>query len=185
MRSSRKLAALAGIAAFALLAACSDQEQAEQEADAMAERTRRTIEQDSSPQAQEQAIPAPDNVSAPPEDAETTPSGIAYRVLEDADTEVHPKASDRITVHYTGWTIDGQMFDSSIPRGQPATFPLDQLIPGWQQAIPLMTVGDKYRFWIPGELAYDNSTRPGAPKGMLVFDIELLGIEQQGQETAQ
>lgn len=179
MIATRKSAMkLAGIAAIALLAACSDQEQAEREADVMTERTEESIEQDPAMPTQEQGIPAPENVAAPPEDATTTDTGIAYVVLEDAAGDVHPAATDTITVHYTGWTTDGRMFDSSVPRGQPATFPLDQLIPGWQQAIPLMTVGDKYRFWIPGELAYDNSTRPGAPKGMLVFDIELLGIKK-------
>ncbi len=184
MPSFRKLALLPAIAATLLLAACSDQEQAEQEAGAMAERTEESIEQDPAMPAQQQGIPAPENVAAPPEEAETTQTGIAYVVLEDAGGDVHPAAADVITVHYTGWTTDGRMFDSSVQRGQPATFPLEKLIPGWQQAIPLMTVGDKYRFWIPGELAYDNSTRPDAPKGMLVFDIELLGVQQQDPPDA-
>lgn len=176
MPSPWKLAGLVVAATF--LFACSDQEQAEQEADAMADRTAESIEQDPAVATQQQGIPAPENVAAPPENAESAQNGIAYVVLEDAAGDVHAAATDTVIVHYTGWTTDGRMFDSSVKRGQPAAFPLDQLIPGWQQAIPLMTVGDKYRFWIPGELAYDNSTRPGAPKGMLVFDIELLGIKQ-------
>lgn len=179
MPSFKKLAWVpASVIAMTLLAGCSDQEQAEQEADAMTERTEESIEQDPAMQTQQQDIPAPENVAAAPGEAETTSSGIAYVVLEDAGGEVHPAATDTVIVHYTGWTTDGRMFDSSVKRGEPATFPLGKLIPGWQQAIPLMTVGAKYRFWIPGELAYDNSTRPDAPKGMLVFDIELLGIKQ-------
>ena len=69
------------------------------------------------------------------------------------------------------------MFDSSVQRGEPLTFPLNGVIKGWTEGVQLMVVGEKRRFWIPGSLAYDNSPRPGAPKGMLVFDIELLGIE--------
>ena len=80
-------------------------------------------------------------------------------------------------MHYSGWTTDGKMFDSSVARGQPATFPLAGVIPGWTEGVQLMTVGEKTRFWIPGNLAYDNSPRPGAPKGTLVFDIELLSIK--------
>lgn len=68
------------------------------------------------------------------------------------------------------------MFDSSVVRNEPATFPLNRVIPGWTEGVQLMVVGEKRRFWIPGALAYDNSPRPGAPKGMLVFDVELLAI---------
>ena len=82
-----------------------------------------------------------------------------------------------VEVHYSGWTTDGKMFDSSVARGMPATFPLNGVIKGWTEGVQLMVVGEKTRFWIPGELAYDSSPRPGAPKGMLVFDIELLSIK--------
>ncbi|HVV51590.1 MAG TPA: FKBP-type peptidyl-prolyl cis-trans isomerase, partial [Polyangia bacterium] len=78
---------------------------------------------------------------------------------------------------YSGWTTDGKMFDSSVTRGEPATFPLKGVIPGWTEGLQLMTVGEKIRFWIPGNLAYDNSPRPGAPHGTLVFDVELLAIK--------
>jgi len=77
-------------------------------------------------------------------------------------------------VHYTGWTTDGKMFDSSVQRGQPASFGLSQVIPGWTEMVQLMSVGEKVRTWIPEELAYKG--RPGAPQGMLVFEIELLEI---------
>jgi peptidylprolyl isomerase len=80
-----------------------------------------------------------------------------------------------VTVHYTGWTTDGQMFDSSVTRGEPATFQLSQVIAGWTEGVQLMTEGEKARFWIPQELAYKG--QPGAPAGTLVFDVELLKIE--------
>jgi FKBP-type peptidyl-prolyl cis-trans isomerase len=127
------------------------------------------------------APPAPDvptDVAAAPKTAKTTTSGIAYRVLKHGKGKDHPKAESTVEVHYTGWTTDGKMFDSSVTRGEPATFPLRGVIPGWTEGVQLMVVGDKTRFWIPGKLAYgDTPTRPGAPAGMLVFDIELLSIK--------
>jgi peptidylprolyl isomerase len=119
----------------------------------------------------------PEDVAAPPKSAKKTKSGIAYRVLKKGTGKDHPKADSTVEVHYSGWTTDGKMFDSSVARGMPATFPLNGVIPGWTEGVQLMTVGEKTRFWIPGNLAYDNSPRPGAPKGMLVFDIELLSIK--------
>ena len=123
-------------------------------------------------------IPAPDDVSAVPAGATVTDSGLAYRHLQEGPADGRrPTTADRVTVHYTGWRAeDGEMFDSSVVRGEPATFGVTQVIAGWIEALQLMRPGDKIRVWIPGELAYDNSTRPGAPKGMLVFDIELLEI---------
>ncbi len=82
-----------------------------------------------------------------------------------------------MTVHYTGWTTDGKMFDSSYLRGQPATFNVGEVIAGWTEALQLMVVGEKRRFWIPGNIAYDNLGMPNKPKGMLVFEIELLDIK--------
>jgi peptidylprolyl isomerase len=81
-----------------------------------------------------------------------------------------------VTVHYTGWTTDGRMFESSVKDGKPITAPLNQLIPGWVEGVQLMRTGEKRRFWIPGALAYDNNPDPDMPKGMLVFDIELISI---------
>jgi len=117
---------------------------------------------------------APPDVAAPPADAERTTSGLASRVLSAGAGSEHPSASDRVTVNYTGWTTNGHMFDSSIPRGQPATFPLNGVIPGWTEGVQLMVEGEKRRFWVPANLAYGDDPRPGAPAGMLVFDIELL-----------
>jgi FKBP-type peptidyl-prolyl cis-trans isomerase len=120
---------------------------------------------------------APDDVAAAPKSAKKTKSGIAYRVLNKGTGQAHPKAESTVEVHYSGWTTDGKMFDSSVARGQPATFPLRGVIPGWTEGVQLMVVGEKTRFWIPGNLAYDSSPRPGAPHGTLVFDIELLSIK--------
>src|SRR3954469_20723264 len=119
----------------------------------------------------------PEDVAAAPKNAKKTKSGIAYRVLKKGTGKEHPKADSNVEVHYSGWTTDGKMFDSSVARGTPATFPLNGVIAGWTEGVQLMVVGEKTRFWIPGNLAYDNSPRPGAPKGMLVFDIELLSIK--------
>jgi FKBP-type peptidyl-prolyl cis-trans isomerase len=119
----------------------------------------------------------PSDVAAAPKSAKKTKTGIAYHVLKKGTGKDHPKADSMVEVHYSGWTTDGKMFDSSVMRGQPATFPLNGVIPGWTEGVQLMVVGEKTRFWIPGNLAYDSSPRPGAPKGMLVFDIELLSIK--------
>ena len=119
-------------------------------------------------------IPAPSDVAAPPVDAERTESGLAYKVLKPGTGEQHPEPTQRVKVHYTGWTTDGEMFDSSVQRGNPATFPLDRVIAGWTEGVALMVVGEKTRLWIPEELAYKG--KPNAPHGMLVFDVELLEI---------
>ncbi len=122
------------------------------------------------------APPVPEDVKAPPATAKKTASGLAYRVLKPGKGE-SPKATDRVTVHYSGWTLDGKMFDSSVTRGEPTTFPLNGVIKGWTEGVQLMKVGEKTRFWIPADLAYgDKPQRPGAPSGMLVFDVELIGI---------
>ena len=123
-------------------------------------------------------LPAPPDVAAPPADAIKTPSGLASKVLQIGFSNVRPSPTSTVQVHYTGWTTDGCMFDSSVQRGQPTSFPLSgNLIAGWKEAVLLMVVGEKRRFWIPGALAYDNIARDGAPKGMLVFDIELIGVQ--------
>lgn len=119
----------------------------------------------------------PLDVMAPPAEATKLPSGLAFRVLRPGTGAVMPKKSSRVTVHYTGWTTDGQMFDSSVMRGQPATFGLDEVIRGWTEGVALMVEGEKRRFWIPSRMAYNNE--PGRPRGMLVFDIELVKIEKQ------
>ena len=119
-------------------------------------------------------IPAPKDVAAPPKDAMMTPSGIASKVLQVGLGSIHPRPTQTVTVHYTGWTTDGMMFDSSVQRGEPSSFPLNQVIPGWTEALQLMVIGEKRRFWIPGRLAYDG--QPGNPQGTLCFEIELIDI---------
>ncbi len=119
-------------------------------------------------------IPAPDDVASPPADAETTASGLASKVLEAGSGSVNPTATSNVTVHYTGWTTDGRMFDSSVARGQPSMFPLNRVIRGWTEGVQLMVVGEKRRFWIPEELAYGGRRDP---RGMLVFDVELIAIQ--------
>ena len=123
------------------------------------------------------SVDAPADVAAAPPEAEVTSSGLASRSLRAGSGTEHPTATSQVTVRYSGWTTDGELFDSSVQRGQPASFRLDEVIPGWTEGLQLMVVGEQRRFWIPGALAYDNSSRPGVPKGTLVFDVELLAIE--------
>ena len=118
----------------------------------------------------------PDDVAKAPDDAEKTDSGIASRVLAKGTGTTHPKAADQVRVHYSGWTTDGRMFDSSVARGEPLTLPLNRVIPGWTEGVQLMVEGEKRRLWIPAKLAYGDNPPPGAPAGTLVFDIELLEI---------
>jgi FKBP-type peptidyl-prolyl cis-trans isomerase len=119
---------------------------------------------------------APADVAAPPADSKKTRSGLAYKVIRPGTGAKHPSSTSRVTVHYTGWTTDGKMFDSSVTGGKPITFGLDQVIKGWTEGVQLMVEGEKTRFWIPQNLAYQGQA--GAPRGMLVFDVELLKIEK-------
>ena len=118
----------------------------------------------------------PEDVASVPDNAEVRDNGLASRVITAGSGSTKPKKSDMVTVHYSGWTTDGQLFDSSVARGQPATFGLNQVIPGWTEGVQLMVEGEKRRFWIPAKLAYGESPRGGAPAGMLVFDVELLKV---------
>lgn len=120
----------------------------------------------------------PKDVAAPPPEATKTESGLAFVVLEKGEGSETPRAHDRVKVHYTGWTKDGKMFDSSVPRGRPATFSLSQVVAGWTEGLQLMVQGEKRRFWIPAELAYGEETQHGKPSGQLTFEVELLEIER-------
>ena len=120
-------------------------------------------------------IPPPPDVAAAPADAKKTASGLASKVVEPGTGKARPAQTDLVTVNYTGWTTDGKMFDSSISRGKPATFPLDRVIPGWTEGVQLMVAGEKRRFWIPEALAYKGQRDP---KGMLVFDVELISFTE-------
>jgi FKBP-type peptidyl-prolyl cis-trans isomerase len=122
--------------------------------------------------------PVPEDVKAAPPTAKKTASGLAYRVLKKGSGPQSPKATDSVMVNYSGWTPDGKMFDSSVTRGQPASFRVDGVIKGWTEGLQLMKVGDTVRFWIPGALAYgDKPARPGTPAGPLVFDVELISVK--------
>lgn len=107
----------------------------------------------------------------------TTNSGLQYEVLVEGNG-ASPKATDQVTVHYTGKLIDGTVFDSSVDRGQPATFGVTQVIPGWVEALQLMKVGAKWRLYIPSEIAYGPQGAGGVigPNATLIFDVELLNI---------
>jgi len=125
-------------------------------------------------QAKPKSIPAPADVAAPPGNAKKTESGLAWKEIKPGNGKTHPTATSQVRVHYSGWTTNGKMFDSSVLRGRPATFPLNRVIAGWTEGLQLMVEGQKCRFWIPENLAYQG--RPGRPAGMLVFDVELLKI---------
>jgi FKBP-type peptidyl-prolyl cis-trans isomerase len=109
----------------------------------------------------------------------TTPSGLKYQVLKQGTGAVSPKVSDTVKVHYHGTLLNGTVFDSSVERGEPISFPLSGVIPGWTEGLQLMKVGDKFKFEIPPGLAYgDGSPSPKIPpKSTLVFEVELLGIQ--------
>lgn len=109
----------------------------------------------------------------------TTSSGLQYEVLTAGKGKVSPKATDNVTVHYKGTTIDGKEFDSSYSRGEPTSFPLNRVIAGWTEGVQLMKEGDKYRFYIPSELAYGERGAGGAipPNAALIFDVELIKIQ--------
>jgi peptidylprolyl isomerase len=121
----------------------------------------------------------PTDVKAPPKDAVVESDGLATKVLTKGTGTVHPTRSNSVTVHYAGWTTDGKMFDSSYTRGEPATFGVTGVIPGWTEALQLMVEGEKRRVWIPEQLAYKG--QPGRPQGMLVFDVELVKISDSPQ----
>jgi FKBP-type peptidyl-prolyl cis-trans isomerase FklB len=112
-------------------------------------------------------------------DMTTTASGLKYQALKHGTGTVSPKATDTVTVHYEGKLLDGTVFDSSITRGQPATFPLNGVIPGWTEGLQLMKVGDKFKFVIPANLAYGAQSPSPAipPNSTLVFEVELISIQ--------
>jgi FKBP-type peptidyl-prolyl cis-trans isomerase len=111
------------------------------------------------------------------EGVEVTESGLQYKVLEMGDGP-KPAATDRVTVHYRGTLLNGQEFDSSYSRNQPATFQLDQVIPGWTEGVQLMPVGSKFMFYVPPDLGYGPAGGgPIGPNATLTFEVELLGIE--------
>ena len=120
------------------------------------------------------------NENAAKQGVTVTESGLQYSVITPADGP-RPQATDQVTVHYRGTLIDGTEFDSSYARGEPTSFALNQVIPGWTEGVQLMTVGSKYRFVIPPELAYGDRGAGGAigPYETLVFEVELISINPE------
>lgn len=113
------------------------------------------------------------------EGVSTTASGLQYQVLQAGSGNEHPKATDTVKVHYHGTLIDSTVFDSSVSRGEPISFPLNQVIRGWTEGLQLMVVGEKTRFFIPPDLAYgDRNMGTIGPGSVLIFDVELLGINE-------
>jgi FKBP-type peptidyl-prolyl cis-trans isomerase len=115
-----------------------------------------------------------------PADAVVLPDGLAYKILAPGTGTQHPKLSDNLTANYSLWKADGSFLESTCEPGKgctPATFPLAKLIPGWQEMLPLMTVGEKVELWLTVDLAYgDPPRKPNRPTGPLVFEIELVDI---------
>ncbi len=110
-------------------------------------------------------------------DVSSTESGLQYKILQPGTGDTHPNASDNVKVHYHGTLIDGRIFDSSVDRGEPISFGLNQVIKGWTEGVQLMVVGEKRRLFIPSELAYgQSSTGIITPGSTLIFDVELLEI---------
>ncbi len=113
------------------------------------------------------------------EGVEVTASGLQYLLLNDGTGSTHPLATDKVKVHYHGTLIDGTVFDSSVDRGEPIEFGLNQVIKGWTEGLQLMVVGEKRRLFIPSNLGYGNRAAGSiAPGSVLIFDVELLGINE-------
>ena len=107
-----------------------------------------------------------------------TASGLQYQVLQKGEGAEHPAANSKVKVHYHGSLLDGTVFDSSVDRGEPISFGLNQVISGWTEGVQLMVVGDKFKFFIPSELGYGNSAAGKiAPGSLLIFEVELLEIQ--------
>jgi peptidylprolyl isomerase len=112
------------------------------------------------------------------EDVLETTSGLQYQVLKKGEGDIHPNATTTVKVHYHGSLLDGTVFDSSVDRGEPISFPLNRVIAGWTEGVQLMVVGDKFKFFIPPRLGYGNSaTGKITPGSLLIFEVELLEIK--------
>lgn len=148
-----------------------------------------TVITEEAPAAEETAAITPDSVmaktiaenpDAASKEFKTTESGLRYLVVKEG-TGAQPKAEDAVTVHYTGRLLDGTVFDSSVERGEPATFPLNRVIPGWTEGLQLMKEGGKTIFYIPSKLAYGENGTPNGPIGPnadLIFEVELIKVEK-------
>jgi len=124
------------------------------------------------------APPTPADLKTPPEDAVKTASGVAFRVLKSGAGAAHPSMTSQVTLHFSGWTSDGNLFESTMISGHPAIFQVGSTPPGWREALQHMVVGEKVRLWIPASLAYgEKPVNHMNPAGNLVYDIELLASQ--------
>lgn len=189
----KKSASLLGLVAILGFSACGDKSTEAEEAEEMAEVvTEETMSEDVAKESEDttdeesemlsdedyharQQAYLVENVTK--EGVMVTSSGLQYRVLESAGSDVHPKPEDKVVVHYKGRFIDGTEFDATT-GGQPAEFPLNRVISGWTEGLQLMGVGDRFEFTIPSDLGYGDEGYPGAIPGgaTLVFEVELLAI---------
>jgi FKBP-type peptidyl-prolyl cis-trans isomerase len=123
------------------------------------------------------ALKAPADVAAPPADAEKSASGLASKVITKGSGTEKPGVADTVTVHYSGWKTDGSLFDSSVKRGKPSSFPLNGVIKGWTEGLQLLNEGGKATLFVPGDLGYGDNGRPGIePGSMLIFEVELIEV---------
>ena len=132
----------------------------------------RNVTSDTSPSGTDTSLPG-DPVDA--SQGQQSASGLRYHVIREGDGP-NPTAANYVRVHYSGWTLDGKKFDSSVDRGEPSEFPLGGVIKGWTEGVQLMPVGSKFKFVIPADLAYGENPGGGRPGGTLIFDVELLAI---------
>jgi peptidylprolyl isomerase len=123
------------------------------------------------------APPVPQDLRAPSRAAVRTASGLAYEILEKRPDARQAGPANSVTLYETGWTTDGVMFESTKMSGHPASYALSELLPGLQEGVLLMRVGEKARLWVPASLAYGDKPRRGAPAGMLVYDVDLVSVE--------
>lgn len=159
-------------AALCLMTGCGNKANAEQ-ADTVVEETTEEVTTEAP-----QQLPEGELTRAHIDSMQTTPSGLRYEVIKEG-TGDHPTAASTVTVHYTGKLPDGTVFDSSMARNEPATFGLNQVIPGWTEGLQLMNKGAQYRFYIPAELAYGPQGVPGTipPNTPLIFEVELIDFK--------
>jgi peptidylprolyl isomerase len=124
------------------------------------------------------AAQRPLNLKAPPRDAFRTPLGVAILVLQAGPGKKHPSPGSRVTLNYSGWTVGGQLFESTVTSGHPAIFFMGTTLPGWREGLQYMVAGEKARLWIPAGLAYgDRPVDKMVPAGDLVYDIELVDFQ--------
>ena len=125
----------------------------------------------------QKAPPIPADLKAPPGSATKLESGVAYRRIKNGSGTEHPSSKSQMLLDFSGWTLNGDLIESTVMAGHPASFELINALRGWREVLQLMVVGDKVRIWIPAALAYGAKPRRGQPKGDLVYELELLALQ--------